>query len=70
MTNIEKRARKIVRDAYLDYLEIDYSNIELKKHFFERYYRCMLFLEELFPETTDEDKLEAKWRSMFKKERE
>ena len=70
MTNIEKRARKIVRDAYLDYLEIDYSNIELKKHFFERYYRCMLFLEELFPETTDEDKLESKWRSMFKKERE
>lgn len=70
MTNIEKRARKIVRDAYLDYLEIDYSNIELKKHFFERYYRNMLFLEELFPETTDEDKLEAKWRSMFKKERE
>ena len=70
MTNIEKRARKIVRDAYLDYLEIDYSNIELKKHFFERYYRCMLFLEELFPSTTDEDKLESKWRSMYKKERE
>ena len=70
MTNIEKRARKIVRDAYLDYLEIDYSNIELKKHFFERYYRCMQFLEELFPETTDEDKLESKWRSIFKKERE
>ena len=70
MTNIEKRARKIVRDAYLDYLEIDYSNIELKKHFFERYYRHMLFLEELFPTTTDEDRLEIKWRSMFKKERE
>lgn len=70
MTNIEKRARKIVRDAYLDYLEIDYSDIERKKHFFNRYYRCMLFLEELFPETTDEDKLESKWRSMFKKERE
>lgn len=70
MTNIEKRARKIVRDAYFDYLEIDYSNIELKKHFFERYYRYMLFLEELFPATTDEDKLESKWRSMFKKERE
>ena len=70
MTNIEKQARKIVRDAYFDYLEIDYSNIELKKHFFERYYRYMLFLEDLFPNTTDEDKLESKWRSMFKKERE
>ena len=70
MTNIEKRARKIVRDAYLDYLEIDYSNRELKGHFFKIYYHYMQFLEELFPETTDEDKLESKWRSMFKKERE
>ena len=70
MTNIEKRARKIVRDAYLDYLEIDYNNRELKNHFFKNYYHYMQFLEELFPETTDEDKLESKWRSMFKKERE
>ena len=70
MNKIEKRARKIVRDAYWDYLEIDYSNIELKKHFFERYYRYMQFLEDLFPETTDEDKLESKWRSMHRKERE
>ena len=70
MTNIEKRARKIVRDAYFDYLEIDYSNIELKDQFFKTYYHYMQFLEDLFPETTDEDKLESKWRSMFKKERE
>ena len=70
MTNIEKRARKIVRDAYLDYLEIDYNNRELKDHFFKVYYHYMQFLEDLFPETTDEDKLESKWRSMFKKERE
>lgn len=70
MNKIEKRARKIVRDAYLDYLEIDYNNRELKDHFFKTYYHYMLFLEELFPETTDEDKLENKWRSMFKKERE
>lgn len=70
MTNIEKRARKIVRDAYLDYLEIDYNNRELKDHFFKNYYHYMQFLEDLFPETTDEDKLESKWRSMFKKERE
>ena len=70
MTNIEKRARKIVRDAYLDYLEIDYNNRELKNHFFKNYYHYMQFLEELFPDTTDEDKLESKWRSMFKKERE
>ena len=70
MTNIEKQARKIVRDAYFDYLEIDYSNRELKDHFFRIYYHYMQFLEELFPETTDEDKLKSKWRSMFKKERE
>lgn len=70
MTNIEKRARKIVRDAYLDYLEIDYNNRELKDHFFKIYYHYMQFLEDLFPETTDEDKLESKWRSMYRKERE
>ena len=70
MTNIEKRARKIVRDAYFGYLEIDYSNRELKDHFFKIYYHYMQFLEELFPDTTDEDKLESKWRSMFEKERE
>ena len=70
MTNIEKRARKIVRDAYLDYLEIDYSNRELKDHFFKNYYHYMQFLEELFPNSTDEDKLESKWRSMHRKERE
>ena len=70
MTNIEKQARKIVRDAYLDYLEIDYSNRELKDHFFRIYYHYMQFLEKLFPETTDGDALETKWWSMFKKERE
>ena len=70
MTNIEKRARKIVRDAYFDYLEIDYSSKELKDHFFRIYYHYMQFLEDLFPETTDEDKLESKWRSMHRKERE
>ena len=70
MTKIERKARKIVRDAYFDYLEIDYSNRELKDHFFRIYYHYMQFLEKLFPETTDGDKLESKWRSMFKKERE
>ena len=69
MTNIEKQARKIVRNAYFDYLEIDYSNRELKDHFFKIYYHYMQFLEDLFPKTTDEDKLESKWRSMFNKER-
>ena len=69
MTNIEKQARKIVRDAYFDYLEIDYSNRELKDHFCDIYYRYMQFLKDLFPETTDEDALETKWWSMFKKER-
>lgn len=69
MNKIEKQARKIVRDAYFDYLEIDYSNRELKDHFFRIYYHYMQFLEDLFPDTTDEDKLESKWRSMFKKKR-
>ena len=68
MTNIEKQARKIVRDAYLDYLGIDNNQRELKDHLFRIYYHYMRFLEKLFTETTDGDKLESKWRSMFKKE--
>ena len=68
MTNIEKRARKIVRDAYWDYLDDVCADETKSGYSFKVYYHYLQFLKALFPDTTDEDVLERKWRSMYKKE--
>ena len=68
MTNIEKRARKIVRDAYWDYLDDVCADETKSGYSFKVYYHYLQFLKTLFPETTNEDRLEDKWRNMYKKE--
>lgn len=69
MTNIEKQARKIVRDAYWDYLDdIRSSDTKRSGYSFKVYYHYLQFLKQLFPETTNEDRLEYKWIHMYKKE--
>lgn len=66
MTNLEKKARELVRENYFEYKTIlrlggNYQNA------FDNYYYRMQMLCELFP-NTNEEKLEIKWDSMWKKE--
>ena len=72
MTKMEKQARKITRDAYYEFLEglhSPNSDKSLNEYLFNVYYQYMKFLKELFPETTNEDRLRETWRMMFIKKR-
>ena len=62
MTAIEKKAREYVRQAYLDY-KITYTQFS-----YGVYSNKMEMLEHLFPKTTNQNNLERKWDSQFKKE--
>ena len=62
MKVIEKKARKIVREAYFDYKLTHATN------FYHDYAIMMDMLKDLFPKTTNQDALENMWDAMWRKE--
>lgn len=62
MTAIEKKVREYVKQAYLDY------KIAHSQYAYSVYSNKMEMLKDLFPKTTNEENLERKWDSQFKKE--
>ena len=62
MTAIEKKARKIVKEAYFDY------KASRSQYSYGVYGDKMEMLQQLFPQTTNQDNLERKWDIEWKKE--
>ena len=67
MTRLEEKARKIVRNAFYDYL-IGREDIEQSQYCYGIYADKMEMLKEMFPKTTNQEQLEKTWYAMWKKE--
>ena len=65
MSRIEERARKIVRDAYFDYL--DSVKTDTTHFYYDIYSERLEMLKLLFPKTTNEYQLERTWYAMYRK---
>lgn len=68
MARLEEKARKIVRNAYYDYLDNSEYGVEESKYWYRIYDIKLEMLKELFPKTTNEEQLERTWYAMWKKE--
>lgn len=68
MTRLEERARKIVRNAFYDYLNGRDDTREESRYWYRIYDNKLDMLKELFPKTTNEEQLEKTWYAMWKKE--
>ena len=65
MKRIEEKARKIVREAFNDYLDCQHDT-ESSQYWYRIYATKMEMLKEIFP-NTNEDQLEKVWYAMWKK---
>lgn len=61
MKVVERKARKILKNAYLEHLDIKNSRIHL-----DVYLDYRQFFEELFPDV-NVDRLEIVWKNQWKK---
>lgn len=66
MTRLEEKARKIVRNAFYDYLN-GRDDIESSQYWYRIYDNKLEMLKEMFPKTTNEYQLEKVWYAMWKK---
>lgn len=66
MTTIEKKARQIIRKAYEDYKDCVRYGGDMQ-FTYRQYQAQMDLLVELFPETTNQENLERKWDSEYRK---
>ena len=62
MTDIERKARKFVKQLYFDYKAVRTYET------FNSYYAAMVMLKHLFPESTDVETLERTWTVQWRKE--
>lgn len=68
MKVIERKARQIVRQSYIEYLEtIDgkYFNTDDMDFAYRTYSSQMVMLKQLFPETTNQESLEQLWNGVY-----
>ena len=66
MARLEEKARRIVREAFNDYL--DMMKDKDSQYWYRIYATKMEMLKELYPKTTNEEQLERTWYAMWKKE--
>ena len=64
---MEEKARKVVRQAFNDYLDAMRLNSEDSQYWYRIYAIKMEMLNQLFPNTTNEDQLERTWYAIWKK---